>query len=120
MFGNIKSSHQEVEVFFQVDFLQKKLWGSSSLAELYTQSSVTENRLTDCFVEQFEEYIFFEDRLLGPASKTLVFDHMQRMSQRGSLFLVSRKLLKWVNKVHHEKFFSDFLENIVLTRNSIS
>ena len=64
--------------------------------------------------------MFFKEHLLKAASKTHEFKHIHQISKRDSISLVFKELLKWVNRVHHKTLFLNFLDNIVLSRNSIN
>ena len=61
---------------------------------------------------------FFAERLLVAASKTR--EHIHRLNKRDSISSVFKEVLKWVNRVYHQTFFLNFLDNIVPTRNSIN
>ena len=82
-FRNVKGSHQELEVFFQIIISIKYLRESLSLVELQAYSSFTKNELYQGAAEQ----------LFATASEAPEYKHMYQIGERDSLSLDFEQIL---------------------------
>ena len=95
-FRNIKSSHQQLKVFFQIIFFIKYFRGSLSLVEPQTCSTFTK---TELFTEIFKnstsisKSVYFIEQLSVAAYQTREFKHMYQIRKIVSITLVFERLL---------------------------